>query len=337
MMKTKVIAVANQKGGVGKSTSVYNIGAGMVMCGKKVLLLDVDPQGDLTKMLGVRRPHIPLSEIVAFHDHPFKVRMDEGMMELADSVKQYGVLVPALVRPNSDGSYEMVAGHRRKLACELAGFDTIPCIVRELTDDESTIIMVDTNLQREQLLPSEKAFAYKMKLDAMKRQGKRTDLTSDPLGWKSAGEESASIIGKESGDSQTQVRRFIRLTYLIPEILELVDNSVLKEKGKLQMAMRPAVELSYLKESEQYNLLETMESEDCTPSHAQAIKMRNFSQEGKLQSNVILSIMQEEKPNQVEQFRMPKERISKYFAPGTSARKMEDTIVKALEMYRRRK
>ncbi|MCD8117951.1 MAG: ParB/RepB/Spo0J family partition protein [Lachnospiraceae bacterium] len=276
---------------------------------------------------------IPLSEITDFPDHPFKVRMDEGMMEMAESVKQYGVLVPALVRPKPDGGYEMIAGHRRKLACELAGADTIPCIVREMTDDESTVIMVDSNLQREQLLPSEKAFAYKMKMDAMKRQGKRTDLTSSPVATKL---DSAAEIGKKSGESRDQVFRYIRLTYLIPEILELVDNSVLKEKGMLQMAMRPAVELSYLNDTEQYTLLETMESEDCTPSHEQAIKMRKFSQEGKLHPDVILSIMQEEKPNQVEQFRMPKERISKYFAPGTSAKKMEETIVKALEMYRRR-
>ena len=175
-----------------------------------------------------------------------------------------------------------------------------------------------------------------MKLDAMKRQGQRTDLTSDPLGWKWSGKESASIVGKDGGDSQTQVRRYIRLTHLIPEILDLVDNSVLKEKDILQIALRPAVELSYLTEKEQQDLVEIMESEDCTPSHAQAIKMRQFSQEGRLDANVLLSIMQEEKPNQVEQFKMPKERISKFFSPGTPAKKMEDTIVKALELYRKR-
>ena len=175
-----------------------------------------------------------------------------------------------------------------------------------------------------------------MKLEAMKRQGKRTDLTSDPVGWKLAGEETASLVGKESGDSQTQVRRYIRLTYLVPTLLELVDNSVLKEKDKMQIAMRPAVELSYLTWDEQISLLETMELEDCTPSHVQAIKMREFSKSGKLTPEVILSIMQEEKPNQKEQFRMPKERISKYFAPGTPAQKIEDTIVKALELYRKR-
>lgn len=279
---------------------------------------------------------IPLEEISAFPNHPFKVRMDDSMTELADSVKQYGVLVPALVRPKPEGGYEMVAGHRRLKASELAGKATLSCIVRELADDEATLIMVDSNLQREQILPSEKAFAYKMKLDAMKRQGQRTDLTSSPLDKKLRGMTSAQQVGEKSGDSQPQIYRYIRLTHLIPEILDLVDNSVLKEKEVLQMALRPAVELSYLAENEQRALLETMECEDCTPSHAQAIKMRQFSQEGKLNPDVILSIMQEEKPNQVEQFKMPRERISKYFPPGTPARKMEDTIVKALELYRKR-
>ena len=271
---------------------------------------------------------IPIGEISDFPGHPFKVRDDEEMQELADSVKAHGVLVPALVRPLDDGSYQMVAGHRRKAASERTGRDTLSCIVRDLTDDEAIIVMVDSNLQREKILPSEKAFAYKMKLEAMKRQGQRTDLTSDPVGGKFTGKESAEIIGKEAGDSQTQVRRYIRLTYLIPELLDKVD------EGKI--AMRPAVELSYLQEDEQYGVYETMESEDCTPSHAQALKMRKFSQDGKLNEDVILSIMQEEKPNQKEQFKMPKERINRFFAPGTPAQKIEDTIVKALELYRRR-
>ena len=279
---------------------------------------------------------IPLEEISDFPNHPFKVRQDESMMELVESVKTYGVLVPGLVRPKEDGGYEMVAGHRRKLASHLAGQAEMDCIIRELTDDEATIIMVDSNLQREQLLPSEKAFAYKMKLDAMKRQGQRTDLTSSPVDNKLRGITSAQQIGEKHGDSQPQIYRYIRLTYLIPELLELVDNSVLKEKAQMQIAMRPAVELSYLPEAEQRSLLETMELEDCTPSHAQAIKMREFAKAGKLTPEVILSILQEEKPNQVEQFKMPKERISKFFAPGTPVRKMEDTIVKALELYRKR-
>ena len=276
---------------------------------------------------------IPLEEISDFPNHPFKVRMDASMMEMVDSVKQYGVLVPALVRPKPDGGYEMIAGHRRRMASELAEKQTISCIVRDMTDNEATIVMVDSNLQREQILPSEKAFAYKMKLDAMKRQGQRTDLTLSPVATKL---DTAAILGQQSGESRDQVFRYIRLTHLISDILDLVDNSVLKEKDILQIAIRPAVELSYLTEKEQQDLVEIMESEDCTPSHAQAIKMRQFSQEGRLDANVLLSIMQEEKPNQVEQFKMPKERISKFFSPGTPAKKMEDTIVKALELYRKR-
>lgn len=279
---------------------------------------------------------LPAAEISDFPDHPFKVRMDESMMELADSVKQHGILVPSLVRPMPDGSYQMVSGHRRKRAAELAELPTVPCIVRELTDDEAIIIMVDSNLQREQVLPSEKAFAYKMKLDAMKRQGQRTDLTSSPLDKKLKGVTSAQQLGEKSGDSQPQIYRYIRLTNLAPELLDMVDNSVLKEKGQLQMALRPAVELSYLSKDEQNALLEVMEGEDCTPSHAQAIKMREFSEKGKLNPDVILSIMQEEKPNQVEQFKIPRNRIDKFFPAGTPAQKIEDTIVRALEMYRKR-
>lgn len=279
---------------------------------------------------------LPAAEISDFPNHPFKVRMDESMVELADSVKQHGILVPSLVRPMPDGSYQMVSGHRRKQAAELAELPTVPCIVRELTDDEAIIIMVDSNLQRERVLPSEKAFAYKMKLDAMRRQqGERTDLTSVPLGQK-LGKTSREQLEDKSPDSNTQIQRYIRLTNLVPELLKMVDNSVLKEKDTLQMALRPAVELSYLPENEQNALLEVMESEDCTPSHAQAIKIRDFSEKGKLNPDVILSIMQEEKPNQVEQFKMPRNRIDKFFPAGTPAQKIEDTIVKALEMYRKR-
>ena len=254
---------------------------------------------------------LPAAEISDFPNHPFKVRMDESMVELADSVKQYGILVPSLVRPMPDGSYQMVSGHRRKRAAELAELPTVPCIVRELTDDEAIIIMVDSNLQREQVLPSEKAFAYKMKLDAMKRQGQRRDLTSSPVGTK-LGTRSNQELAEQSPDSKTQIHRYICLTNLVPELLDMVDNSVLKEKDKLQMALRPAVELSYLPENEQNALLEVMEGEDCTPSHAQAIKMREFSEKGKLNPDVILSIMQEEKPNQVEQFKIPRSRIDKF-------------------------
>ena len=276
---------------------------------------------------------LPTAEISNFPNHPFKVRMDQSMLELADSVKQHGILVPSLVRPMPDGSYQMVSGHRRKRAAELADLPTVPCIIRELTDDEAIIVMVDSNLQREQVLPSEKAFAYKMKLEAMKRQGQRSDLTLSPVATKL---DSAAELGKQSGESRDQVFRYIRLTNLIPELLDMVDNSVLKEAGKLQMALRPAVELSYLSEAEQTALLEVMEGEIRTPSHAQSIKMRSCSEQGKLNPDVILSIIQEEKPNQVEQFKIPRERIDKFFKPGTPAQKIEDTIVKALELYRKR-
>ena len=268
------------------------------------------------------------AEISDFPNHPFKVKQDDAMAEMVESVRKYGVLVPALVRPKENGGYEMVAGHRRKFAAALAELTEIPCIVRNLSDDEATIIMVDSNLQRETILPSEKAFAYKMKLEAMKRQGQRTDLTSSPLDNKLSGTTSAQQLSQKSGDSQPQIYRFIRLTELIPPVLQMVDD------GKI--AFRPAVELSYLSKDQQQSLHDTMECEDCTPSLAQAIKMKEFSKDGRLTDEVILSIMQEEKPNQKEQFKMPKERISKYFAPGTPAQKIEDTIVKALEMYRKR-
>ena len=280
---------------------------------------------------------LPIAEISDFPDHPFKVRMDEEMEHLVESVKERGVLVPSLVRPMPNGSYQMVSGHRRKFASELAELPTVPCIVRELTDDEAIIIMVDSNLQRERVLPSEKALAYKMKLDAMKRQaGRPSKNNSAPVGPNLLGTRSNEELASQSPDSKTQIQRYIRLTNLVPELLNMVDNTVLKEKGTLQMALRPAVELSYLPENEQNALLEVMESEDCTPSHAQAIKIRDFSEKGKLNPDVILSIMQEEKPNQVEQFKMPRNRIDKFFPAGTPAQKIEDTIVKALEMYRRR-
>ena len=268
---------------------------------------------------------IPLSEISDFPNHPFKVTVDEKMLEMADSIKRYGVLVPAIVRPKQGGGYEMIAGHRRKAASESAEKPTLNCIVRNLTDDEAIIIMVDSNLQREVILPSEKAFAYKMKMDAMKRQGHRTDLTLSPVGTKLRADEQIAL---ESGDSRNQVHRFIRLTHLIPELLDMVDEN--------KIALRPAVELSYLAEKEQRLLYEEIGYSDCTPSHAQAIKMRKFAEQGQLNAEVISSIMQEEKPNQKEQFRMPREKISKYFPAGTPAEKIEDTIIKALELYRRR-
>ena len=272
---------------------------------------------------------IPISQISDFPEHPFKVKQDEAMLEMAESVRQYGVLVPGLVRQLEDGSYQMVSGHRRKLASELAGQDTIPCIVRDLTDDEAVIIMVDSNLQREKVLPSEKAFAYKMKLEAMRRQAGRPNKgNSAPVGQNFGGKTSRDLLAAESPDSHSQIQRYIRLTYLLPEILAMADDS--------KIAFRPAVELSYLAEKEQRILYDAMGHADCTPSLAQAIKMKSFSREDKLSEAVIRSIMAEEKPNQKEQFRIPKERISKYFKPGTPARTMEDTIVKALDYYRKR-
>ena len=270
---------------------------------------------------------IPLTEISDFPNHPYKVKKDESMLELAKSIQEKGVVNPALVRPKPDGGYEMVAGHRRKFASELAGKSVIPCIVRNLTDDEATIVMVDSNLQREKVLPSEKAFAYKMKLDAMKRQAGRPSKNSVPVAQNLRGKTSRQLLGEQVGESQDQIRRYIRLTELIRPILDMVD------EGKI--AMRPAVELSYLPKDKQQVLFDTMEQEDCTPSHAQAIKMRKFAEAGKLNEDVILSIMTEEKPNQVEQLKIPKKRIDKYFSPGTTPKQIEDTIIKALGLYRR--
>lgn len=272
---------------------------------------------------------IPVSQISNFPNHPFKVHNDEAMQEMTESVKHYGVLVPGLVRQMEDGSFQMVSGHRRKMASELAGKETVPCIVRNLTDDEAIIIMVDSNLQREKVLPSEKAFAYKMKLEAMRRQqGERTDLTCVPLGHKLESKRSRELLADNSPDSNTQIQRYIRLTELTPDILQMVDDN--------KIAFRPAVEISYLPKEEQQSLFDTMECEDCTPSLAQAIKMKQFSQSGKLNEDVILSILSEEKPNQKEQVKIPKERISKYFPVGTPTQKIEDTIIKALDLYQKR-
>ena len=268
---------------------------------------------------------ISIYEITDFPNHPFKVRMDAKMVETIESVREHGVLLPALVREKPTGGYEMISGHRRKMASELAGFEKMPCIVRNLSDDEAVIVMVDSNLQREEILPSEKAFAYKMKLEAMNRQGKRTDLTSTPLVSKFRTNE---ILAQEAGESRETIRRYIRLTELIPEILEMVDDK--------KISMRPAVELSYLPKEEQEILYDIMESEACTPSHAQAIKIRKFSAEGRLNEDVLLLIMSEEKPNQVEQWKIPKNRLKKYFPSGTTQQKMEETIIKALELYRKR-
>lgn len=267
------------------------------------------------------------ADISDFPNHPFKVKQDEAMAEMVDSVKQYGVLVPALVRPKADGGYEMVAGHRRKCAATLAEITEMPCIVRNLTDDEATIIMVDSNLQRETILPSEKAFAYKMKLEAMKRQGQRSDLTSTPLEPKLKGSRSNEELAASSPDSRSQIQRYIRLTELIPSILDMVDS------GKI--AFRPAVELSYLSKEQQQSLYDTMECEDCTPSLAQAIKMKEFSRDGKLTEEVILSIMQEEKPNQREKPAFRDERITRLIPKSIPRGQETDFVIRALEFYNR--
>ncbi len=267
------------------------------------------------------------ADISDFPNHPFKVKQDEAMAEMVDSVKRYGVLVPALVRPKADGGYEMVAGHRRKCAATLAGIAEIPCIVRNLTDDEATIIMVDSNLQRETILPSEKAFAYRMKLEAMKRQGQRSDLTSAPLEPKLKGSRSNEELAASSPDSRSQIQRYIRLTELIPPVLDMVDS------GKI--AFRPAVELSYLTKEQQQSLYDTMECEDCTPSFAQAIKMKEFSRDGKLTKEVILSIMQEEKPNQREKPAFRDERITRLIPKSIPRGQETDFVIRALEFYNR--
>ena len=288
-----------------------------------------------------RIQNLPLDKLEPFPNHPFKVIDDDKMLETVESIKERGVLVPILVRPKNDGNFEIVSGHRRHHASQLAGLTEIPAIVREMDDDTAILLMVDSNLQREELLPSEKAFAYKMKLDAMKRQqGERTDLTSATPLQKLAGKTSRQILAEQSGESHEQIRKYIRLTHLIPEILELVDNSVLKDQEMLQIALRPAVELSYLRKEEQADLFAIMDEMDCTPSHAQAIKMRQMSEaktgDERLAKDALVSIMKEEKPNQVEQFKIPKNRIAKFFPAGTPAQKIEDTIVKALELYRKR-
>lgn len=288
-------------------------------------LFQTDESREEAKLSKIR--DIPISGIDEFPDHPFKVLMDEDMEQLVESIKRNGVMTPATVRLKEDGRYELISGHRRKKACELAGLETLKCEVKELTRDEAIIVMVESNLQRSVILPSEKAFAYKMRLEAMNRQGQRTDLTSSPLDNKLKGTTSAQQVSKNSGDSQPQIYRFIRLTELVPEILQMVDER--------QIAFRPAVEISYLTEEQQYTLLEAMGYNDATPSLAQAIKMKKYTQDGKLTSEVIQSIMEEEKPNQKGKPAFRDERITKLI-PKTVPRGQEtDFVVKALEFYNR--
>ena len=266
---------------------------------------------------------IPLSEIDDFPDHPYKVKEDEDMDQLVQSIKDNGILTPVTLRRKEDGRYEVVAGHRRKRACELAGIPTLRAEIKNLTRDEAVILMVESNYQRSKILPSEKAFAYKMRLEAMNRQGQRTDLTSTPVVSKLRSNEE---LGNSNGESREQVRRYIRLTHLIPDILEMVDEG--------RIAFRPAVELSYLSEAEQAYLLEEMTYNDATPSLAQAIKMHNFAKEGKLSSEVIESIMSEEKPNQREKISFRADRLRQYIPDSVPREKTEEYVMRALQHYR---
>ena len=270
---------------------------------------------------------IPLSEIDEFPDHPYQVRMDEDMTQLVESVKERGIITPVILRKKEDGRYEMVSGHRRMKACELAGLETVKADIQNLTRDEAIVLMVESNLQRSTILLSEKAKAYKMRLEAMKRQGQRTDLTSSPVDKKLQGITSAAQIGEKVGDSQPQVYRYIRLTELAPGLLNLVDEG--------RIAMRPAVELSYLSEQEQEDLLENISYQDATPSLAQAIKMRQFSKDGKLTEEVIESIMCEEKPNQREKISFRADRLRQFIPASVTPKETEEYVLKALEYYQR--
>ena len=269
---------------------------------------------------------IPLSELHPFKGHPFKVKDDEAMMETADSIKQYGVLVPAIARPDPEGGYELVAGHRRHRASELAEKETMPVIVRDLDDDAATIIMVDSNLQRESLLPSERAFAYKMKLDAMKHQGERVDLTSSQVGTKSRADE---ILAQQAGSSRNQVQRYIRLTELIPELMDMVDEK--------KIALNPAYELSFLKKEEQVDLLDAMDSEQATPSLSQAQRLKKYSQEGHLTLDMMRVIMGEEKKSDLDRVTFTSDTLRKYFPKSYTPQRMQETIIKLLEAWQKKR
>lgn len=287
-------------------------------------LFSTQEQRDEEKLSKIR--DIPLTEIDDFPDHPFKVRDDEDMAQLIESIKERGVITPATVRQKEDGRYELISGHRRKRACELAGFDTLRCEVVDLNRDEATILMVESNYQRSQILPSEKAFAYKMRLEAIKRQqGERTDLTSVPLGQRLNGKTTREIIASESGDSNTQIQRYIRLTNLVPELLEYVDEGRIK--------MRPAVELSFLDEDSQRDVVDEIDLNDATPSHDQTIRMRKFFEEGKLTTEAIQAIMSEEKPNQREKIVLRGDRVRQLIPKNIPISQTEDFVCKALEHY----
>lgn len=287
-------------------------------------LFSTQEQRDDAKLQKIR--DIPIADIDDFPDHPFKVRDDEDMMQLVDSIKERGVITPATVRQKDDGRFELVSGHRRKRACELAGFETLRCEVVDLTREEATILMVESNYQRSQILPSEKAFAYKMRLEAMKKQqGQRSDLTSAPLGQKLDNKSTREVLAENSVDSHSQIQRYIRLTELVPELLECVDDG--------RMKMRPAVELSYLDEESQRDVVEEIDLNESTPSHAQTIKMRKFFDEGKLTAEVISSIMSEEKPNQREKIVLRGDRVRELIPKSVPINQTEEFVCKALEHY----
>ena len=273
--------------------------------------------------------NIPLSELYPFPDHPFSVRDDDSMKETVESVKEYGVLMPAIARPREGGGYELVAGHRRKHACELAGLDTMPVIVRDLDRDTAIIFMVDSNLQRENILPSERAKAYKMKLDAIKRQGARRDLTCTQVGYKSDGKKSVQIVAEEAGESRSQIQRYVRLNDLSPQLQQMVDDK--------KIAMTPAVEISYLKPEEQELLVETIESEQATPSLSQAQRMKKLSQSGKLDEDTMLGIMSEEKKPEVDKIVLTSDTLHKYFPRSYTPKQMQDTIIKLLEQWMKKR
>ena len=283
-------------------------------------LFSTQEMRDDAKLAKIR--DIPLELIDDFPDHPFKVRDDEDMMQLVESVKERGVITPATVRQKEDGRYELVSGHRRKRACELAGFETLRCEVVDLTRDEATILMVESNFQRSQILPSEKAFAYKMRLEAMKRQGERTDLTSSPVGTKL---RTSDELAQECGDSRNQIHRYIRLTNLVPELLDLVDEG--------RMKMRPAVEISFLDEDCQRDLVDEIDLNDCTPSHDQTIRMRKMFEEKKLTPEAIQAIMSEQKPNQRERIVLSGDKVRQYIPKNIPLNQTEDYVCKALEHY----
>lgn len=295
-------------------------------------LFSTQEERDEAKLQKIR--DIPLAEIDGFPNHPFQVREDEDMFQLVESIKERGVITPATVRQKEDGRYELISGHRRKKACELAGFDTLRCEVVELNRDEATILMVESNYQRSQILPSERAYAYKMRLDAMSRQGKRTDLTCATELHKSGHSgKSRDIIANKAGISHETVRQYIRLTYLIPELLEMVDNGLIRDKSMPQMALKPAVELSYLDEDCQRDVVDEIDLNDATPSHDQTIRMRKFFEEGKLTTEAIQAIMSEEKPNQREKIVLRGDRVRQLIPKNVPLNQTEEYVCKALEHY----